>query len=134
VSPKETSAEGAAQMDEIFSINLHPGQLDTIWREIFFPYFCTVSGAYMGSIAGSRNAGLIEINSQPDHVHRYVSLPFTIAVADLVNEFEANSSRWIRQTFPNCRCFRCQAGRYTAFSVSVPRLRRSSFRLPFIPA
>jgi hypothetical protein len=29
VSPKETSAEGAAQIDEIFSINLHPGQLDT---------------------------------------------------------------------------------------------------------
>jgi hypothetical protein len=66
VSPKETSAEGAAPMDEIFSINLHPGQLDTIWRENFFPYFCTLSGAYMGSFAGSRNAGLIEINSQPD--------------------------------------------------------------------
>jgi REP element-mobilizing transposase RayT len=65
----------------------------------------------MGSIAGSRNAGLIEINSQPDHVHRYASLPSTIAVADLVNAFKVNSSRWIRQAFPNCRCFRWQAGR-----------------------
>jgi putative transposase len=73
--------------------------------------------AYIGSIAGSKNAGLIEINCQPDHVHLYVSLPSTIAIADLVNALKANSSRWIRQTFPNCRWFRWQEG-YAAFSVS----------------
>jgi putative transposase len=73
--------------------------------------------AYMGSIARCKNAGLIEINSRPDHVHLYVSLPSTITIADLVNAFKANSSRWIRQTFSNRRCFGWQEG-YAAFSVS----------------
>ena len=57
--------------------------------------------AYMGSIACFKNASLIEINSQPDHVHSYIALPSTLSIADLVNALKANSTRWIRQTFQN---------------------------------
>jgi REP element-mobilizing transposase RayT len=65
---------------------------------------------YLGSIFRLKNAGLIEINSQPDHIHLYVSLPSTLSIADLVNALKANSTRWIRQTFPNRRFFAWQEG------------------------
>ena len=41
----------------------------------------------------------------------------TNCVADMVNASKANSTRWIRQTFPNRRFFAWQEG-YAAFSVS----------------
>jgi len=58
-----------------------------------------------GLYCALQECGLIEINSRPDHVHLYVSLPSTITIADLVNAFKANSSHWIRQTFSNRRLF-----------------------------
>lgn len=72
---------------------------------------------YMSSIAHSKNAGLIEISCQPDHVHSYVKFPSTLAIGNLVNALKANSTRWIRQTFPNRQFFAWQEG-YSAFSVS----------------
>ena len=71
----------------------------------------------MASVARSKNARLIEINSRPDHIHLYVSMPSTISIAGLVNALKANSTRWIRQTLPNRRWFSWQEG-YAAFSVS----------------
>ena len=73
--------------------------------------------AYMGSVARFKNARLIEANSRPDHIHLYTSMPSTISIADLINALKANSTRWIRQTFPNRRGFSWQEG-YAAFSVS----------------
>ena len=73
--------------------------------------------AYMGAVARLKNAGIIVANCQPDHIHLYTSLPSTISIADLVNALKANSTRWIRHTFPNWRIFSWQAG-YAAFSVS----------------
>jgi hypothetical protein len=68
VSPKETSAEGATQVDEIFSINLHPGQLDTIWRENFFPYFRTLPGAPKGAgISLTRTADVFDGRKDTPH-------------------------------------------------------------------
>jgi REP element-mobilizing transposase RayT len=71
----------------------------------------------MGSVARFKNARLIEANSRPDHIHLYTSMPSTISIADLINALKANSTRWIRQTFPNRRGFSWQEG-YAAFSVS----------------
>ena len=71
----------------------------------------------MGSVARAKNARLIEANSRPDHIHLYISIPSTISIADLINALKANSSRWIRQTFPNREGFSWQEG-YAAFSVS----------------
>lgn len=73
--------------------------------------------AYWGSIASAKNGRLIVANGERDHVHLYVSLPSTISIADLVNAYKANSTRWIRQTFQNRTLFSWQEG-YAAFSVS----------------
>ena len=73
--------------------------------------------SYLGSIAVAKDARLIEANSEPDHIHLYVSMPSTIAIAELINAFKSNSTRWIRQTFPDRRFFAWQEG-YGAFSVS----------------
>ena len=73
--------------------------------------------AYLGSISKSKNAKLIEANCEPDHAHLYVSLPSTVSIADLINGYKSNSSRWINQTFFNAKLFSWQEG-YAAFSVS----------------
>jgi putative transposase len=52
-----------------------------------------------------------------DHVHLYLSLPPHRSIASIVNALKANSSRWIRETFPKLRLFSWQKG-YAAFSVS----------------
>ncbi len=83
--------------------------IDAQWRQRLH--------AYMGAIARSKKAGLIEVNSEPDHVHMYISLPSAITIAELVNALKANSSHWIHQSFPNRRFFAWQEG-YAAFSVS----------------
>ena len=72
--------------------------------------------AFWGSIALTNKARLIAANSEPDHAHLYVSMPSTITIAEMVNAFKANSSRWIHQNFPNRRWFSWQEG-YGAFSV-----------------
>ena len=72
--------------------------------------------AFMASIALARKARLIDVNGEPDHVHLYASMPSTITIAEMINAFKANSSRWIHQNFPNRRWFAWQEG-YAAFSV-----------------
>jgi len=44
-------------------------------------------------------------------------MPSTISIADLINAYKSNSTRWIRQTFPHLKKFSWQEG-YAAFSVS----------------
>ena len=73
--------------------------------------------AYLGSIAQAKNARLIEAQSQMEYIHLYSSLPSTISVAELINAFKSNSTRWIHQNFPHRRFFAWQEG-YAAFSVS----------------
>ena len=43
-------------------------------------------------------------------------MPSTITIAEMINAFKANSSRWIHQNFPDCKLFSWQEG-YAAFSV-----------------
>ena len=72
--------------------------------------------AFLNSIAVAKKARLIEANSEPDHIHLYVSMPSTIAIAEMINAFKSNSSRWIHESFPNRRLFSWQEG-YAAFSI-----------------
>ena len=97
-------------------------KLHMIWstkgrRRLIDPDWSHRLHAFMASIAQSKNARLLEVNSQPDHIHSYILMPSTISIADLVNALKANSTRWIRQTFPNMRWLSWQEG-YAAFSVS----------------
>jgi len=96
--------------------------LHIIWstknrKDLISPEWRDRLHAYMASIARFKNAGLIEVNTQPDHIHSNLSFPSTLSIAELVNALKANSTRWIRQTFPNRRFFAWQEG-YAAFSVS----------------
>jgi putative transposase len=73
--------------------------------------------SYLGSIACAKKATLIEVNSEPDHIHLLSSLPSTVTIADMVNAYKSNSSRWISDTFGKRNWHSWQEG-YAAFSVS----------------
>ena len=89
-------------------------------RGLIHPQWAERFHAYLGAIAQEKNSKLLAVNSVPDHVHLYVSFSSTTSIADLVNAFKSNSSRWIRQTFPNRKWFSWQEG-YAAFSISRSR-------------
>lgn len=59
-----------------------------------------------------------------NHIHMLVSLPPTLAPADIVNELKLLSTRWIQETFPFCRSFRWSHG-YTSFSVGAWQLHET---------
>jgi putative transposase len=72
---------------------------------------------YMGGIAREARAVPVIINGMPDHVHLLVSVPPTLAIAVLVREVKAKSSRWLHEKRPTQEMFAWQGG-YGAFSVS----------------
>jgi REP element-mobilizing transposase RayT len=81
---------------------------------------------YMGGIVREARAVPLTINGMPDHVHMLVSLPPTLAIAVLVREVKAKSSRWVHERWPEQRAFAWQGG-YGAFSVShsaAPQVER----------
>jgi putative transposase len=98
-------------------VNLHMIWSTKLRRCLIDPQWAVRLHDYLGAVAGAKHAKLIEMNSEPDHVHLYISIPSTITIADLINALKSNSTRWIRQTFPNRRWFSWQEG-YAAFSVS----------------
>jgi putative transposase len=73
--------------------------------------------SYMGSVAVAKKAVLVAINSEPDHIHLLSSLPSTLSIADMINAYKSNSSRWISDTFGKRNWCSWQEG-YAAFSVS----------------
>ena len=73
--------------------------------------------SYMGGLVRDTGAVPVIINGMPDHVHMLVSMPPTLAVAVLVREVKANSSRWIHERWPQRKGFAWQGG-YAAFGVS----------------
>ncbi len=100
-------------------VNLH-----LVWstkgrRHLIDPQWRARLHSYIGGIARAKNATLKEANSRPDHIHLYSSIPSTITIGEFINALKANSTRWVRQTFPNRQWFSWQEG-YAAFSVSKP--------------
>jgi REP element-mobilizing transposase RayT len=98
-------------------VNLH-----FIWstksrKRLVDPLWCHRLHSYLGSIALAKNSRIIEVNTQPDHIHLYASMPSTMSIAYYVNALKANSTRWIHETIRNRKWFSWQAG-YAAFSVS----------------
>ena len=72
--------------------------------------------AYIGGVVSHRHGNLIAAGGVEDHVHLLIDLHQNIAVAELVRDIKANSSRWLREEdlIPD---FAWQTG-YAAFSVS----------------
>ena len=75
---------------------------------------------YLGGIARQHEMKSIAIGGVADHVHMLLSLPPTLPLAKAVQLLKGNSSKWLRETFPNLSCagFAWQEG-YGAFSIGV---------------
>lgn len=99
----------------IFSTKNRVPTLDTALKERLFPY--------MGGIIRELGGAGLSINGPSDHVHLLISMPGSLATSELVGKVKANSSGWVRKTFPD-RCeFKWQTG-FAAFSVSVSQQAR----------
>jgi len=72
--------------------------------------------AYLGGIARNRDCTAIAVGGVEDHVHLLIALHPTIALADIVRDLKANSSKWIHEDV-GAATFAWQSG-YGAFSVS----------------
>jgi putative transposase len=78
---------------------------------------------YMGSVIADRKGVLLCANGIDDHVHLLAKTHQSTAIAELVRDVKANSSRWVRQTFRDGQQFGWQEG-YGAFSVSESDVAR----------
>lgn len=73
---------------------------------------------YLAGTAKGIGATPVIVGGRHDHVHLLVSLPKTIALADLVRTLKTESSRWLKTLKPYYKMFAWQSG-YGAFSVSA---------------
>lgn len=78
---------------------------------------------YIGGIVRGERGVLVEIGGMPDHVHLLVRLHPDTSVAGTLRLVKANSSKWLRSTFPAQRHFSWQRG-YGAFTVSRSSIER----------
>ncbi|MGO8932394.1 MAG: IS200/IS605 family transposase [Terracidiphilus sp.] len=76
--------------------------------------------AYLGGILRELDAIPIAIGGTADHVHLLTRLPANLALADCLRVVKTNSSRWVKERWPQERKFAWQGG-YGAFSVSESR-------------
>ena len=72
---------------------------------------------YFSRVVQDHSGILFDAGGVLDHVHLYLECPRTMAVADLASIIKTTSSKWLRQTFENCKGFYWQEG-YAAFSVN----------------
>ncbi|MEO6183597.1 MAG: IS200/IS605 family transposase [Verrucomicrobiota bacterium] len=75
---------------------------------------------YLGGIARENNARAIAIGGVADHVHLLLSLPATLSISKAMQLLKGNSSKWLRETFPELRSqgFAWQEG-FGAFSIGI---------------
>ena len=75
---------------------------------------------YLGGIARENDMKTLAIGGVADHVHVLLSLPTTLAVAKALQLLKGNSSKWLRETFPELRAqgFAWQEG-FGAFSIGM---------------
>ncbi len=76
---------------------------------------------YIGGIIRAKNGCVEEIGGVADHIHILARLSATIAIADMIRDIKANSSRWINEQPETTRPFEWQKG-YGAFTVSYDRI------------
>jgi REP-associated tyrosine transposase len=81
--------------------------------------------AYIGGIVRELKGTAINVNGVADHVHLFVRLPASVAIAKAAEIIKTNSSRWIHEHRVLHHTFAWQTG-YAAFSVSESNLDRVS--------
>ena len=72
---------------------------------------------YLGGACRSLDCPSVKVGGVEDHVHILLRLSRSIDVSKLVREIKRESSKWIKETFPEIDSFSWQAG-YGAFSIS----------------
>jgi REP element-mobilizing transposase RayT len=78
---------------------------------------------YMGGILRTQNGVALSIGGTEDHIHSLARIHQTLAVADLLRDVKAGSSKWVHDSFPEMRDFAWQGG-YGAFTVSASQINR----------
>lgn len=96
----------------VFSVKERRPLLTSEIRERLWPY--------LGGIAREHGMKALAIGGVADHVHLLLSLPATLAVSKAMQLLKGNSSKWLRETFPELRReeFAWQEG-FGAFSIGV---------------
>lgn len=96
----------------VFSVKERRSLLTPEIRERLWPY--------LGGIAREHGMKALAIGGVADHVHLLLSLPATLAVSKAMQLLKGNSSKWLRETFPELRRdeFAWQEG-FGAFSIGV---------------
>ena len=79
---------------------------------------------YIGGIARDNRMRALAVGGTDDHLHTFLSLPSTMAIAKAVQLIKGGSSKWIHDTFPSLRRFAWQEG-YGAFSVSSSQVNKT---------
>ena len=67
----------------------------------------------------------LEVGGVEDHVHVLASMPATMSISKAVQLLKGGSSKWLHETFPECRLHQWQE-KYGAFTVSVSQLDKIS--------
>ena len=75
---------------------------------------------YLGGIARENDMKALAVGGVADHVHLLLSLPATLSVSKAMQLLKGNSSKWLRETFPELRTqgFAWQEG-FGAFSIGI---------------
>lgn len=83
-------------------------------RPLLKPEFRDDLFAYLGGIIREMNGTALIVGGAADHVHMLVRIRPTHSAAEIARVVKTNSSRWIRERYPD---FSWQTG-YGVFSVS----------------
>jgi putative transposase len=73
--------------------------------------------SYLGGVARHHKMTPIQIGGIEDHLHALVMAPPTLAPFEIAKYLKGDSSKWIREEFPDLLNFGWQDG-YAAFTVS----------------
>lgn len=76
---------------------------------------------YLAVTARRLGIHVIRAGGAPDHVHLLLRIPASMAASVAVQKLKANSSRWLRTSFPEMRLFSWQEG-YGAFSIGASQV------------
>jgi len=82
----------SCRMHCVFSTKERRPWLDSNIRERLWPY--------LGGIARENDMKALAIGGVADHVHVLLSLPPTLSVSKAMQLLKGNSSKWLRETFP----------------------------------
>jgi REP element-mobilizing transposase RayT len=91
-------------------------------RRQLTPDICAELCPYIGGIIERRGSEPIIQCATADHIHCLFLLSPNVALANLIRDIKANSSRWLRERFTGHHDFAWQNG-YGAFSVSKSNVK-----------